>query len=296
MRFFFADDARQDKPSREGMGPLVASGGAVLSADQVHKLEQAIGEVCVDFGFPRREEFKWSPHRDQWMWANLVDDRRRDFFLAVLRLAETHQARVLVIVEDRRYKTATTGAPSPEADVTRMFLERADHYLRWSDVNDRGVVIVDRPGGGRREEDRFLLECLETLQAGTEYVKPERIALPVLSARSDLVRLAQLADLVTGCTLSCVAGEKQFAPPIFEAIRPLMLGDGMKTGGVGLKIHPDFVCANLYHWLLGDSHFWKMGVGVPFPWKGVRTHVTRIIGDRVRVRAIGSLDFWRAFL
>lgn len=265
MHFFFADDAKQGKPTRDGMGPLVATGGVVVPGDRVRGLEQEIDRICEASGFPTGEEFKWSPDRDQWMHANLVGDARRDFFLNILRLAAACGAEALVVIDDTRYATAIRDAPSHEADVTRMFLERADNYLRWARVNDHGVVIADRPGGGRREEDKFLLDCLETLQVGTKYVKPERIALPVLSARSDLVRLAQLADVVTGCTLSRVAGEAQYAPPVFEGIKPLLLRDGGRIGGIGLKIHPDYIYVNLYHWVLGDDTFWRGGGGWPLP-------------------------------
>lgn len=203
------------------------------------------------------------------MYANLVENARREFFLEILRLASAHGAEALVVIDDTRYRTAVSDAPDHETDVTRMFLERADNYLRWARVNDYGLAIADRPGGGRREEDEFLVGCLETLQVGTEYVKPGRIALPVLSVRSDLVRLAQLADVVAGCTVSRVAGEARYAPPVFEGVKPLLLRDalagGQRIGGIGLKIHPDFVYVNLYHWLLGDTHHVKMALGVPFP-------------------------------
>lgn len=76
-----------------------------------------------------------------------------DFFLNLLRIAAAHGTEALVVIEDIRHKRGTVDAASLEADVTRMFLERADNYLRWARVNDYGVVIVDRPGGGRREED-----------------------------------------------------------------------------------------------------------------------------------------------
>lgn len=268
MRFFFADDARRPRPTRDSMGPLVAIGGVVVPAAYLGGLEQEISEICEDFGFPPGQEFKWSPRRDQWMYGSLVEDRRREFFLEVLRLAGAHGAGVAAVIEDTRYAAATRDAPSPEADVTRMFLERVDTYLRTADVSDDGVVIADRPGGGRGEEDEFLLECLEMLQEGTRYVKPERIAIPPPSAPSQLVRLMQLADAVTSCTLAFVGGESQYAPPVFEAIRPLLLRDGHRIGGIGLKIYPDFVYANLYHWLLGDSHHAKLGMGIPFPLAG----------------------------
>jgi hypothetical protein len=40
-----------------------------------------------------------------------------------------------------------------------------------------------------------------------------------------------------------------------------------RIGGLGLKIHPDFRYANLYHWLLGDSHFVRYQSGYPLPFK-----------------------------
>jgi hypothetical protein len=41
-----------------------------------------------------------------------------------------------------------------------------------------------------------------------------------------------------------------------------------RIGGVGLKLHADLRYANLYHWLLGDSHWWKGNVGIPLPAEG----------------------------
>jgi hypothetical protein len=271
VHFFFADDAKQGKPTRERMGSLVAIGGIVVPGDRLQSLEQEISRACDAAGFPPGEEFKWSPRRDQWMYANLVEDARRDFFREVLRLAADHGAEALVVIDDTSYGKAISDAPNHETDVTRMFLERADNYLRWTRVNDHGVVIADRPGGGRLEEDKFLLDCLEMLQVGTKYVKPERIALPVLSVRSDLVRLAQLADVVTGCTLSRVAGEAQYAPPVFEGIKPLLLKTGGRVGGVGLKIHPDLIYVNLYHWVLGDDTFGEEVEVGHCPSLGIRT-------------------------
>lgn len=265
MRFFFADDSKQQNPTRDGMGSLVAIGGVAANGDSVRALEQEIGEICAEFGFPAGQEFKWSPGAGLWMRTNLIEDCRQEFFLRVLRLAAAHEVGAVFVAEDIRYARATPNAPTPEIDVTRMFLERADTCLRKQDVNDYGVVITDRPGGGRGEEDAFLFQCLETLQKGTRYVMPARIALPVLSAPSDLVRLSQLADVVTGCTLAYVGGENRFAPPVFEAIKPLLLRDGQRIGGIGLKIHPDYIYVNLHHWLVGDSHHVKWGAGIPLP-------------------------------
>jgi hypothetical protein len=142
-------------------------------------------------------------------------------------------------------------------------LERV-HRL-FGKIQSEGIVIVDRPGGGRADEDRFLGSCLETLLSGTDYVKPDRIALNVLSTPSRLIRLLQVADVITSCTVAMVGGEDNFSPPIFNEIRSLLDRDMGRIGGVGLKIHPDYKYANLYHWLLGDSDFFKALTGSPLP-------------------------------
>jgi hypothetical protein len=41
-----------------------------------------------------------------------------------------------------------------------------------------------------------------------------------------------------------------------------------RCGGVGMKIHPDFRYANLYHWLLGDEFFARYMSAVPLPLMG----------------------------
>ncbi|HLY24359.1 MAG TPA: hypothetical protein VKT83_17980 [bacterium] len=266
MHFVFADDSRQQTPSRPGMDyPLVAVGGVFIPSDAVRNAERSLEDLCGAVGFPPREQFKWSPGRELWMHAGLGGDARRDFFIRALRLLQDNGTRVVVVIEDTGRATAT-GCAAHQLDATKLFLERVHNYLSFTGSADwDGVVIADRPSGGRSDEDKFLLQCLETLHDGTEYVKPERIAVNVLSTPARLVRLVQAADLVTSCTLALVGGEDSFSPPIFEAIRPMLLNSGAATGGVGLKIHPDLRYANLYRWLLGDEYIWRGGWGTPLP-------------------------------
>jgi hypothetical protein len=82
-----------------------------------------------------------------------------------------------------------------------------------------------------------------------------------------MVRCLQAADLITASVTAFVAGENKFSPPVFAAILPLFPKDFGRIGGLGLKIHPDFRYANLYHWLLGDSHFVRHQVGSPLPFE-----------------------------
>lgn len=264
MHVFFADDARQDNPSRPGMGPLVAIGGIEVPDEVLGPLEKEIDQLCHEYGFPAGEPFKWSPGRELWMHDNLTGPRREEFLVGVLTLSQKNGAFVIIVVEDTKYDTATR-ASSHEEDVTTLFLERAHQQCERAGAH--GIVIVDRPSGSRANEDEFLAGCLETLQSGTRYVRPDRIALNVLSAPSKFVRHLQVADVVTGCTLALVGGESRFSPTVFDAIRPLLPLVLQRCGGVGLKIHPDYVYANLYHWLLRDQHFVRGGSGYALPTK-----------------------------
>jgi hypothetical protein len=265
MHFFFFDDSKQNKPGRTKMGSLVAIGGVAIKKENVNKLEKEINNICTAAGFPRDEKFKWSPGKELWMRDNLTGEYRENFYFAVLEKIKEHNGTAFVVIEDTKCSCAT-GAKSHEEDAVRLFLERVEIYLQRT--NSDGIVISDRPGGDRKDEDKFLSNCLETIESGTTYIKPECIALNVLSANSKYIRLLQAADLITACTLAYVSGEVTFSPKIFEKIKPLFDSDKDRIGGVGLKIHPDFKYANLYHWLLGDTHFVRFNTGFPLPFAG----------------------------
>jgi hypothetical protein len=266
MHVFFLDDSRQRNPTRPGMGPLVAVGGICVAEEALRPLEVALDELCRGTGFPEGEagEFKWSPKEEHWMRRNLVQAARRDFLFAALGLAAEHDVKAIVVLEDTSRGQADWRAPSPEDDVVRLFLERANNHLY---PGGRGIVVADRPGGhGQEDEDRFLERCVGTLRTGTRFVQLDRISL-TLTTPSHNARLLQLADVVTGATTACIGGEAQYAPPIFDRIRPLLRQEGGRVGGVGLKIQPDLRYVNLYHWLLGDDYYRRgnTGVGLPHP-------------------------------
>jgi hypothetical protein len=112
---------------------------------------------------------------------------------------------------------------------------------------------VDRPTGGRADENRFLKSCLETLSTGTAYKDFDRIAINVVSTPSNLVRCLQLADLVTSCSIAYLAGEGTWSPPLFqECIRPI-LTRRERVNGIGLKLHPGMCFENLYYWILDGT-------------------------------------------
>jgi hypothetical protein len=259
MDFYFADDSKQTNPSRNGMGSLVAIGGIRVPGESVALLERQIDELCLRSGFPPKEAFKWSPGREMWMRDQLVEENRRDFFVELISLLAENNVGVVVVIADEGHGSAT-GAVTTEEDVTKMFIERVHYHL-----SSGGLIIIDRPGGDRADEERFLEQCLETLQTGTSYVLPTNIALSPLTTNSRNVRLLQAADVITGCSLARVGGEEIYSPPLFEGIKPLFRNNFNRIGGVGLKIHPDGRYANLYHWLLGDTHFVRGNTGSPMP-------------------------------
>jgi len=274
MWMFFADDSRQRKPSRKGMGPLVAIGGFGVPCEQIGKLERGINELCLQTGFPekadspQKKEIKWSPGNNQWMRTGLVNDDRLEFWRKLLGLLGDAGGRVIVVIEDTKKKPAIKTSTSAEMDVLHLFLERVNMFL--DDRDDDGLIVVDRPGGGRKQEDSFLSDCLDALEVGTEYVKHERIALNLLTASSSHVRLLQLADVVVGSALAFFGGEDVHSPPVFEMVKPLFhcawdKVTGTRIGGVGLKVQPALKYANLYHWLLGDEFFWQGTKGWSLP-------------------------------
>jgi len=262
LSIFFIDDSRQRRPSRPGMTHLVATGAIRVPSERIRNISLSLEELCHDAGFPPGEEFKWSPGPELWMHSNLIRDERQAFFKGVSQILQQNNVVVAVVIEDIAYATATN-AESHEMDVTRLLIERLEHQCIRSGAD--ALIIADRPSGGRRDEDKFLSSCLETLQAGTGYVMPTHIIHNVVSTPSRLSRLIQAADFVTGCTLAYVSGENVYSPPIFQSIHPLLDCESGRIGGVGLKLHPDSKFVNLYHWLVGDSYYRRGGSSYSLP-------------------------------
>ena len=103
------------------------------------------------------------------MHTSLQESDRLLFFLQICGLLTEAGSRALVVIADRDHNPAISGL-TPEQDTVAMLIERIANRLR-SD-RDIGIVIADRPGGGRQAEETFLAECLEVLQRGTDFVTP----------------------------------------------------------------------------------------------------------------------------
>jgi hypothetical protein len=265
--FVFVDDARQSKPSRVGIGSLVALGGVHVPATEVGPLEQALRKHCVSIGFPPDQQFKWSPGKKETFMKNkLLDQARIEFYQCVLDIAASHGARCCVVIEGTSRNPARSSSLNHEEDVVSLFLERVQWALVTS--GQHGLVVAASPSGGPGDEEKFLQNCADLLHHGTEYMQLDKISLGVLTAKSRKLRLLQFADVVTSCAVSRVAGESNFSPPIWEMLKPLWRSDGNRIQGVGVKLHPDYVFANLHYWLLGEQYFYKANTGTPLPLRG----------------------------
>ena len=190
--------------------------------------------------------------------------RSRDFFRNVSEAFVAGTCFASIVMEDDQRNPATS-ALTTEQDVIVLLLERVANRLK--ELGDTGLVIADRPGGGRREEDRFVGESLRLLDAGTAYVQHNEITF-VVTADSKFVRLLQAADLVVSCLTAYVVGEATYSPAIVEWLLPLFPVAYDRRAGYSIKIHPSYNFANLHHWLFGESHFLRDQVGTPMPMKG----------------------------
>ena len=251
MQVVFADDTQQEKPSRLGAGSFVAIGGVFIEAERVGPLERALDGLCERTGFPPGEQFKWSPARkkDEFM-RTLVEHRRIEFYRSVIDLARRFEVSTCVAVADTNYRTARDKSLDHQDDVTALFLERVSYALGQSD----GLIVIAKPGGGAKDDEKFLARCFDLIDTGTEYESLRNLPLGVFTAHSRRIRLLQLADLIASCTLARISGESRYSPEIFELILPLFRRGVDRIGGIGVKIHPDLVYANLYYWLFGDKY------------------------------------------
>jgi hypothetical protein len=264
MHLVFVDDAKQS-PTRAGIkGKLVSVAALAVPADRARDLEGSLQQACREAGFPDDEEFKWSPRRGGWMHSALVGAERAQFFLRVADTLVAGGCFASIVMEDDERSPATS-ALTAEQDVIVMLLERMANRLK--EIGDTAFVIADRPGGGRREEDHFVGDCLRLLDAGTAYVQHNEIAF-VVTTDSRFVRLLQAADLVASSVTAYVAGESTYSPPVVERLLPLFPVAYDRRAGYSIKIHPSYNFANLHHWLFGETHWVRFQAGAPMPLKG----------------------------
>jgi hypothetical protein len=165
MDVFFADDSTQ-KSARWGMGKLVGFGGCFVEEAQLRALGEALDAVAKKFGLPRGEELKWSPHRNQWIYSNLVGEQRHACFAELLGLGRAHGVTAIVAVADP--ERLRVGPKEAFRQILEFVWERIEMRLERADR--RGLIVADRSGGGPGDDVSFLADFMDRVSMGTEYV------------------------------------------------------------------------------------------------------------------------------
>lgn len=263
MEFLFLDDAKQTKVQREKMGTLTGVGGLSVPSHQVRELELALENICLtEYDFPEGAVFKWSPSRGHWFRDNIVDERRIEFFSRILAKCKNHDVTAFVAINDSTKKPANGAASDHEIDVLLLTLERFNTHLK----TEPGFVIVAKPSGGTKDENKFLSECVGHKKTGTPFVKFDNLATNLVTMPFHHSRILQAADLIVSMTTAMVAGNTWYAEVYFDKILNLMKTDWRGLiGGTGLKIHPSYSYRNLYYWLLKEDAFPEGSSGSKLP-------------------------------
>jgi hypothetical protein len=263
MRLVFIDDSQQTDPPRSGLGHLRAFGAAIVPATHVAGYAADLAATRADLGIPPEEEIKWKPPRGTFLASagrTLVTDLRK----RMLEAAIAHDIRTVVVVIDHSKRYTSRSAAEVGEVILKWLYERLSMHL--ADHNDIGIVIADKPGGGAKQDSQWLADTLQLTNDGTEYVRPDRIVLPIVTADSQHVPHLQLADLVTAATTAAIAGRKSgldLGPLLANLMHRHSLA---AVNGAGLVLYPEHY--NLLYWCFGETSWAKpsalTGVTLPY--------------------------------
>lgn len=263
MRVAFLDDSEQTKPPRAGLGHLLAFSAAIFPQESLTPFATDLSGIAAELGLPPTEEIKWNPPKGTFLRdadGQLVKTLRRQMLEAAL----AHQVRTITVIID--HGAAYKSASKTEVGKTIMewMYERVSMHL--DDHGDVGVMIADKPGGGAKEERRWLADTLELTQDGTRYINPGRVALPVLTADSRHLPHLQLADLIAAATTGAIAGNPaaiELGPLLAQLMHRHRFGD---ANGAGLVLWPEKY--NLLYHCFGETSASKvsMNSGYTLPW------------------------------
>ncbi|MFB4304381.1 hypothetical protein [Actinomadura sp. NTSP31] len=148
-----------------------------------------------------------------------------------------------------------------EPEILTYLYERISLHLRQH--YDIGTIIADQPGGGRKDEMKWLADTLGLTRAGTRFATPDRVVSPILTAPSHHAPHLQLADLVTAATTAAVAGHRAgiaLAPWLKKLARTNAYE---LVGGAGVVLWPRDDLLDLYYWIFGEQHYIKNGTTYP---------------------------------
>ncbi|MBO9058843.1 DUF3800 domain-containing protein [Curtobacterium flaccumfaciens pv. flaccumfaciens] len=265
MHFAFVDDSKQ-KGLRSGMGDLLSLGAVIFAEDQLRPFSESMHAMRDEFGIPRDVELKWAmPHgKDNNYFRKRGETGLQDKVRSrMLELAAKHEARAVVVVLD--LGRMFVNEDKAKEMVLKYLYERIIQALNRKNL---GVVVFDKPGGDHQDEDAWIGATLELSSYGTEFIKPDEIVLPILTAPSHHHEHLQLADLVTGSVTAAVAGNK-FGMALAPELKKIMHTNAYGyIGGAGLKLFPDDL-VNLHFHVFGEDTFAKVAKnsGWGLPWK-----------------------------
>ena len=162
----------------------------------------------------------------------------------------TQPLTTVVVIVDHSQALRTQSEPQVGMKLLKELYERVSMHL--GDNHDNGIAIADKPGGGTREDARWLADTLKFTNDGTKHVRANRIVLPIVTADSRHVPYLQLADLVTAATTAAVAGRRSglaLAPLLVQLMHRHRLG---AVNGAGLVLIPDTLY-NLLYWCFEET-------------------------------------------
>jgi hypothetical protein len=262
VRLVFLDDSEQTDPPRAGLRRLLAVGAVIVPEAAVAGYAADLAAIRTDLDVPPGDELKWKPSRGSFL-ASAGGEINRTLRTRMLEAAIAQQVRTVVVIRDFGVSRIKEEVGH---ELLRYLYERISMHLDAHD--DLGIVIADKPGGGAREDGRWLAETLPLTDGGTEYIAADRIVLPIVTAPSHHVPHLQLADLVVAATTAAVAGlphGMELAPLLRELMVTSWYGN---RGGSGIVLRPNAL-VNLYHWVFGEPHYMRNSIGVPLPIAGL---------------------------
>ncbi|MFJ1759128.1 DUF3800 domain-containing protein [Amycolatopsis sp. NPDC088138] len=243
----FIDDSQQQDPPRKGLGHLLAVGAVSFPAEQLAGYASDLQTIREELGIPAEEELKWAPSKGTFLHGKW--DTLRSLRAEMLEAAARRDVKSMVVILDHSARYSDYTQAEAGAEILKWLYERVSMHL--GDVDDFGLVIADKPGGGTAEENKWLAASLALTNRGTEYVQPDKIILPIVTAHSHHVPHIQLADLVVAATTAAYAGRPR-ALDLVPLLRPLMHRHRLNyINGAGIVQFPEHM--NLYYWAFGET-------------------------------------------
>lgn len=259
MHIAFIDDSKQTG-KRLGMGDLLALGAAIFPETSVGPFTTRVGDLFDELSIPRDTEMKWNVPDGSFL-KTAPPGTRHSLYERVLRLADDLRVRTVVVIWDSG-RTYLQG-DSAKRLVLQYLYERISVAL--DKAKDIGILVADKPGGGVKNEAKWLARTLTLTDFGTEFVEPGRVVMPVVTAPSHHLRHLQLADLVVSSTTAVVAGRNPYADELLPHLMRLAHRNAFGyVGGTGIKLFPDDL-VNLYHWVFSEDAYSKVGMGTAWP-------------------------------